>query len=338
MFSKLYEKIKDYLKENYKFILFEIFVILILIIPLPYYVNTTGGIINVDKYISVKEKNPSKGSYNLAYVSSYRATLPTYLLTYIMPNWDLENIENYTYNNDEDASDISSRGKLELTTANNAAIEVAYDKANKTYEITNSYYNVVYIDKEAETTLKVGDMILEFDGKKLSNLEEYSKYITDKDIGYTLKMKVKRKDKEVNATAKVVNIEGQKMIGLSIYKTFDYNTNPDIDINFSRSEEGPSGGFMTALAIYDKLIDKDLTHGLKIVGTGTIDSEGNVGTIDGVKYKLRGAVKHKADIFFVPSGSNYNEAIKLKKKYNYKIKVIKVKRIDDAINYLDDIK
>lgn len=337
MFSKVYEKIKKYLKKNYKYILFEVFIICILVMPLPYYVNTTGGTIDVSNYINVEKENKSKGSFNLAYVTSYRATLPTYLLTYILPGWDLEDVSSYTYNTNESAKDVSSRGKLSLTTANNAAIEVAYTKAGKTYEITNSYFNVVFIDENAETSLQVGDILVSYDAKPLEDLNQYVEYISSKKVGEEIKLKVRRKNKEVSATAKVKMINDQKLVGISIYKTFDYKTDPKISIHFSSSEEGPSGGFMTALAIYDKLTEKDLTHGMKIVGTGTIDNKGNVGEIDGVKYKLKGAVKKKADIFFAPSGANYEEAKKLQKKYNYKIKVIEVKTIDDAIAYLEKL-
>ena len=56
--------------------------------------------------------------------------------------------------------------------------------------------------------------------------------------------------------------------------------------------------------------------------------------IDGVKYKVMGAVKDKADIFLVPAGSNYKEAIKTKKEKKYKIKIIKVKTLDEAISKL----
>ena len=66
---------------------------------------------------------------------------------------------------------------------------------------------------------------------------------------------------------------------------------------------------ITNLAIYNYLTEEDITHGKTIVGTGTIDINGNVGEISGVKYKLQGAIKEKADIFLVPSGDNYNEAI-----------------------------
>ncbi len=91
---------------------------------------------------------------------------------------------------------------------------------------------------------------------------------------------------------------------------------------------------MLALSIYDKLTDYDLTKGLKIVGTGTIDFDGNVGEIDGVEYKLKGAVKAKADIFIAPSGKNYEDALKLKKEKNYKIKIIEAKTFNQVLEEL----
>jgi PDZ domain-containing protein len=74
-----------------------------------------------------------------------------------------------------------------------------------------------------------------------------------------------------------------------------------------------------------------------IVGTGTIDIDGKVGEIGGVKYKLKGAIKNDADIFFVPNGKNYEEAIKLKKKHGYDIKIVGVSTLDDAISYLENL-
>ena len=66
---------------------------------------------------------------------------------------------------------------------------------------------------------------------------------------------------------------------------------------------------MLTLAIYSNLNKIDLTHGKTIVGTGTIDADGNVGQISGIKYKLLGAVANKGDIFLVPDGDNYKEAL-----------------------------
>ena len=90
---------------------------------------------------------------------------------------------------------------------------------------------------------------------------------------------------------------------------------------------------MTALTVYSNLTDKDLTKGRTVVGT--IDTYGNVGEIGGVKYKLIGAVKNKADIFLVPTGENYEEAIKIKKEKNYDIKIVGISTLKEAINELE---
>ena len=95
---------------------------------------------------------------------------------------------------------------------------------------------------------------------------------------------------------------------------------------------------MLTIAIYDKLVSKDLTNGLKIVGTGTIDYDGNVGQIDGVAYKLKGAVKKGADIFIAPTGENYQECVKLKNKKGYKIDIIEAKTFEQVIRQLENYK
>ena len=90
---------------------------------------------------------------------------------------------------------------------------------------------------------------------------------------------------------------------------------------------------MCALDIYNKITDFDLTRGRKISGTGSIDEDGVVGSIDGVKYKLIGAVKDKSDIFIVPK-DNYEEALKIKKDNNYNIEIIEADTLTNVIEKL----
>ena len=124
------------------------------------------------------------------------------------------------------------------------------------------------------------------------------------------------------------------VIGILISELYDLNTYPNIQFNFDKSETGPSGGLMLSLAIYDYLTNEDIARNRKIVGTGTIDSDGKVGSIGGVKYKLKGAVKNKADIFIVPDGENYEEVMKLVNENNYNIKIIKAITLDNVIEEL----
>lgn len=90
---------------------------------------------------------------------------------------------------------------------------------------------------------------------------------------------------------------------------------------------------MLALSIYDKNTSIDITKGKVVSGTGTIDINGNVGEISGIKYKIIGAVKKRADVFLVPY-ENYEEAKEVVKNNNYNIKLVCVKTFNEALNYL----
>ena len=92
---------------------------------------------------------------------------------------------------------------------------------------------------------------------------------------------------------------------------------------------------MIALSIYNQNIKEDITKGKKVAGTGTIDLEGNVGEIGGIKHKIIGAVKGRAKIFLLPY-ENYEEAKNVVKENNYNITLVPVKTFKDALNYLEN--
>ena len=91
---------------------------------------------------------------------------------------------------------------------------------------------------------------------------------------------------------------------------------------------------MLSLALYDYLIDEDVTKGLKIAGTGTIDIDGNIGEIDGIKYKIAGAVKNNIDVILV-SPYNYEEAKQVIEENHYDLKLLKAETFDQV---LEDLK
>src|SRR6202012_4951924 len=70
---------------------------------------------------------------------------------------------------------------------------------------------------------------------------------------------------------------------------------------------GPSAGLIFATAIVDKLTPGELTGGKEIAGTGTIDADGRVGPIAGIRFKMDSAHADGATAFLVPAG-NCSEA------------------------------
>ncbi len=337
MINKIYVEMKKFIKENYLVLLFGIVFMATILYPLPYYIYTGGGTINVKDKIHIENKE-TKGDFNLCYVEQINANIPTFLLSKLLSNWDSVSKEEVSLNDKEDIKDIYKRDKIYLEEANQNAIFVAYKKAGKSVNILDKHLYIIYLEEDSDTDLKIGDDILEIDGSKIDSLTDISKILDSYEVGSKLNIKVKRNGKEMMKYAIVHEKDGRKLIGIALTSIYDYEVDPKITFTFSNSESGPSGGFMVTLAIYNQLIDSDISNGLKIAGTGTIDIEGNVGSIGGVKYKLKGAVDSKSDIFLVPAGENYEEAIKYQKKYHYDIKIIGISTFEEAIEKLESMK
>ena len=338
MISKIYEKIKKFISLNYKELIFIFLFVIFMTFPMPYYICVGGGTIDLGKRLEIENSYQEKGSFNLAYVSELKANLPFYLLSYVIPSWERIEIENYQISEDETVEEITNRDRLYLNDATQSAIYVAYTKAGKAFEITAHNYFIYFVDERANNDIMVGDILLSIDNIEEINTDKLRQYINSKNVNDEVTLKLKRDKKEITLKTPVFEEEGEKYIGIASFDIIDYKTDPAIKLNFKDSESGPSGGFTLALAIYNKLIKEDITRGKKIVGTGTIDLDGNIGEIGGVKYKLMGAVKEKADIFIVPNGSNYDECVKLKKEKKYNIQIIGVDNFDDAIEKLASIK
>ena len=319
-------------KENYKFIISIIIILLVCYIKFPYYIDAPGGITNMNQKIEI-DGYDSKGSFNLAYVKEYRASIPTMLISIINKDWKLIKQEEILLDTEDDNS-YEYRDKILMKESISNAIYVAYTKANKKIDIISNKLLVTYIDVNANTDLVVGDEIISINNKKIENKENITN-IVNNNIGDKIEIKVLNDNKEYDRYAYIINEDNSKKIGILISNIKEYKTNPKVKVNIDKNESGSSGGLITALSIYNSLIKEDITNGLTIVGTGTIDLDGNIGSIGGVEYKLKSAVKEEADLFIVPKDENYKESLKIKKENNYDIEVIGVSTLDEVIDYFD---
>lgn len=333
MIKNLYEEIKKTIKKDYKMFIAFVVIFVLCIIELPFYIEAPGGVIKVDDRIKINDSYKSTGSFNLAYVSEIKATVPTLLYSLVNKDWDVLKKEDVIYDN-ETMSEASYRDKLLLEEAKNNAIIVAYTKAGKKIEISNEHLFIIYVDEDSDTDLKIGDEILEVDNIKITSKKQLDDIMVTKNVNDKVVIKIKRNGKEIECYGKIKEVGDKKLIGLLLSKTSDLKTDPEIELEFKKSESGPSGGLVLALSIYNNLVSEDITKGRKIVGTGTIDVNGNVGSIGGVEYKIKGAVKENADIFLIPAGENYEEAKKIIEENNYKINLIPVTTFDEALEKL----
>jgi PDZ domain-containing protein len=96
---------------------------------------------------------------------------------------------------------------------------------------------------------------------------------------------------------------------------------------------GPSAGMMHALAIIDTLTPGELTGGNVIAGTGTIEYDGSVGSIGGIRQKVVAAEAAGASVILVPAG-NYEEALTAERD---SIDIVPIANLEEAIAYLENL-
>ena len=151
---------------------------------------------------------------------------------------------------------------------------------------------------------------------------------------------------------KIINLKNEKNgIGISLIDRTEVTSNTPIEFS-TAGIGGPSAGLMFSLAIYTQIADPTLRDGRNIAGTGSIDREGKVGDIGGIDKKVVSAAKNGAEIFFAPNNpvtkeakkanpkakTNYETALEAAKKIKTNMKIVPVKTLQDAIDYLKSTK
>jgi len=334
MFNKIYDKLVSFIKLNYKFLIFLTVLIFLFYYEFPYIIYKSGGTINLENRVEIEKEYEENGKLQMSYVTAMKGTIPFMALSFIIPDWDLFPLEEIT--SEDNYEDVLEKGKEYLNEGIDNAIIAAFNEAGYGIKIKNTINKVMYISDEAKTDVKINDVVISIDDKKLETLDDIKSYINSLKENDTVSIKVMNENKEYTRTAKIYLDEDKTLkMGLAFKTTYDYETEIPVTVKMKDNESGSSGGLMMSLAIYNALTEEDITNGLNIVGTGSINSDGTVEEIGGVKYKVLGAAKNKADIFLVPK-ENYEEAIKIKEKRNLDIEIVSVSTLKDAINYLEN--
>jgi PDZ domain-containing protein len=98
---------------------------------------------------------------------------------------------------------------------------------------------------------------------------------------------------------------------------------------------GPSAGLMFSLGIVERLEQRDIAHGCKVAGTGTIDYNGAVGVIGGTKQKILAARAAGVQYFLVPNAPE-NRIPAMQNRGS--VTVVPVKTLRQALTYLNSLK
>ena len=203
-----------------------------------------------------------------------------------------------------------------MRTSENVAIAVALE--NVGYEISSKGDGVAVVgildDSPVKDKLKKGDLLNSINNKNISSATEFISTLRTYSIGETVSIGLLR---EIDGNKKTLTIEttliehveyeGEPMVGFlatTVNERFDFPFEIDIKTG---NVGGPSAGLMMALNVYNNLIPEDLTNSMIVAGTGTIEIDGSVGPVGGIKQKVIAAKRAGAELILVPV-ANFEEA------------------------------
>lgn len=312
---------------------------------LPYYVTNPGLAQDLEELITVENGYEEDGSFMLTTVRMGKANIFLYAYGMFNKYSEIVPVESVQAK-DESDEQYMLRQLHYMDTSKLAAIEVAYNEAE--LPVSFEYYGIYVIglveNMPAADRLQLGDRIFALDNNKFTTKEEFVEYVNSKQAGDTISVSLTRDGKQRTEQIVVANYEDEPNksgIGIILVEDRDIKTTPPVNIETAEIG-GPSAGLMFALEIYNQLTEEDFTRGYDIAGTGTIDSEGNIGRIGGIEQKVVAADKSGAKIFFAPfekgaTNSNFDNAVKAAQQINSEMEIVPVDTFQDALQFLKSL-
>lgn len=208
----------------------------------------------------------------------------------------------------------------------------------------------------AASVLKGDDRIVKVGEKQIETLTDVPKAVNASN-GSPIDVTVERGGKQ--QTFKLTPVrssdDSRWILGAGLKQSYDLPAHVQYNLD---GVGGPSAGLMLALGTVDKLSEGTLLadedaggdpYRSYISGTGTIDANGKVGAIGGIKYKILATGRYGARYFLAPK-ENCDSIVKMQAEdpalFNYyhagqvkgEMVVIPVSTLDEAVKTVEAIK
>lgn len=303
-----------------------VLIILTLIVPIPKYaLDLPGNISLIASEIEIDGLKSNNEFYSIYVVSFKRPTAFQILIGNLSKKVDV-----YKDISPTTSKEDFNRGVILEELSYQYALINAYTKAKEVDPSITINYNLnsYVITYSRNDKLEIGDQFSHVDGRSIVDFtnNELSEYFKNNEQ-VTLRLLKDEQTKEVTIT------KTDGLFGIIYDKYYEItNSNPTYKTFYEDDNKvGPSGGLLQTLEIYAILTGKKFNK--VISGTGTIDANGKVGAIGGVKQKIFTA-NNKVDIFFCPE-ENYADALKAYKSIKKPtFKLVKVSDFNEAIEEL----
>ncbi|AZA09791.1 Lon protease 2 [Corynebacterium pseudopelargi] len=300
----------------------------------PYAIEAPGPTFNTLGSVEGKEvveiegapTDPTNGKLNMTTVAvSSGITLPQAIAEGLWSSNTMVPIEQIF------PQDVSPEEQREVNSADFAASEASATAAAMHYLDRPLAVEVAQVvpDGPAADQLEQGDVILAIDNQQVSSPKQVKEAVADQKPGQKLALKVKRKDQEQTIDVTLGSHPNNDAAFLGIVMAQVPADGMKVTYNL-KDIGGPSAGLIFSLAVVDKLDPADITGGAFVAGTGTINEEGKVGPIGGIRHKIEASKDAGAEVFLAPKGN----CAEIDAKTSEGIEVAAVGSLEEAIDAL----
>ncbi|MAG36821.1 MAG: hypothetical protein CL878_11350, partial [Dehalococcoidia bacterium] len=305
------------------------------LIPTPYQMLLPGPVTDTNTLIEPRPEQ-TQGAFYLTSIYSDPASVAEWLYAQADPEAGLipreqarpQHLSRQEYRELLDTMMDSSKTAARVVAFRAAGLEV-------TVGGQGTLIREVQEGSPAEGVVEVGDVVVSTEGQPVRTMDDLIAVIRAHRPGDRLSLEVRRDDATLALAVTLGESpeeQGRARMGVVI-ATYQlrYSFPRDLKVQ-SENLGGPSAGLMFALAIYNSLTPGDLTGGHRFAGTGSMATDGRIGAVGGVSYKVRAAEKAGAEYFLVPS-DNADEA----RRAAHAIQVIPVSSFAEALPFIKQL-
>ncbi|GFN33123.1 PDZ domain-containing protein [Paenibacillus xylaniclasticus] len=306
-----------------------------LALPIPYNVTYPGLTMNMNHYARV-EGGDVNGKLMGVLVFDRRAVPLDWLMSRILNIYELSPVpQDEPPLREAYAEVVAMKAEAETTAA---AVAMGQLGLSRGAEASGVNVNAVAEQAAAQGLLKAGDRIIAINGRSTLDIQSLSEAMNRVKPGSEVTVRLVRGGESMSLTVptgSAVDDNGQEraVFGISVETSYHYDIPRQVhyDRPFAHIG-GPSHGAMLALTIIDQLTPGGVTNGWRVAGTGTIEPDGSVGAVGGVRQKAYAVARTNAELFFVPA-SEVDEA-RAGLRYGDKLAIVPVETLDDMLQWL----
>jgi PDZ domain-containing protein len=232
--------------------------------------------------------------------------------------------------------DLNRIDKLDVQSSKRLAALVAFRALGRKVTVTGGGVRIDQVDPSAPAHaagLAPGMVVIRVDGTPVRSLTALRNVLANRKPGDAVSIDVldgSRRRTISTLLTKSSSAPGRALLGIAGQDVAP-NVKLPVPVKIDTGNlGGPSAGLAFALEIYDSLTGRKLSRGRKIAVTGTIDQDGKVGLVGGIKGKTLGAREAGFDLMLVPR----SEAGTARKYSGSQLRVIGVRTFADALREL----